>query len=173
MGRKMVSINFEFRNEILKLNASLSYCYQCSTCSGGCPVAFLTEGRYNPRKIIEEAILGLEEKLITAQDPNVWLCSTCQKCFEECPQDVKLTEIFTLIKNRCFEKGNFPEAFLLQGKEVCKNGIAIPYSRAILSRREKFNLPEVNTIQKDELRVLMEETGFNKKLQGGDKRDEL
>ena len=99
----MSVINFEFRNEVLKHNASLSYCYQCSTCSGGCPVALITEGKYNPRKIIEEAILGLQEKLVNEQDPNPWLCSTCQKCVELCPQKVELTEIFTLIKNHCFE----------------------------------------------------------------------
>ena len=38
----MSVINFEFRNEVFKHNASLSYCYQCSTCTGGCPVALLT-----------------------------------------------------------------------------------------------------------------------------------
>ena len=64
---KMSVINFEFRNEVLKYNASLSYCYQCSTCSGGCPVALLTNGKYNPRKIIEEAILGLQDKLVEKQ----------------------------------------------------------------------------------------------------------
>ena len=95
-------INFEFRNELLKHNASLSYCYQCSTSSGGCPVALITDGKYNPRKIIEEAILGLEEKLVEKQEPNSWLCSTCQKCVELCPQKVELTEFFTLIKNKCF-----------------------------------------------------------------------
>ena len=95
----MSVINFEFRNEVLAHNASLSYCYQCSTCSGGCPVALITDGKYNPRKIIEEAILGLQDKLVEKQEPNSWLCSTCQKCVELCPQKVELTEIFTLIKN--------------------------------------------------------------------------
>ena len=72
----MSTINFTFRNEVLRHNASLSYCYQCSTCSGGCPVALITKGKYNPRKIIEEAILGLQEKLVEKQKPNSWLCLT-------------------------------------------------------------------------------------------------
>jgi heterodisulfide reductase subunit C len=131
----MSVVNFEFRNEVLKHNASLSYCYQCSTCSGGCPVALITEGKYNPRKIIEEAILGFQERLVEEQDPNVWLCSTCQTCVELCPQNVELTEIFALIKNRCFEKGKYPEGFSAQGQAIIDNGIAIPYSNAILTRR--------------------------------------
>lgn len=156
----MSVINFEFRNEFLKYNASLSYCYQCSTCSGGCPVALITNGKYNPRKIIEEAILGLQEKLIDKQEPNPWLCSTCQKCVELCPQKVELTEIFTLIKNKCFKTGKVPEGFLAQAKAVLENGVAIPYSKAILSRREKLALPEINTASIKEIKMILKETNF-------------
>ena len=156
----MSVINFEFRNEVLKHNASLAYCYQCSTCSGGCPVALITNGKYNPRKIIEEAILGLQEKLVDKQEPNPWLCSTCQKCVELCPQKVELTEIFTLIKNICFKTGKVPEGFIAQAKAVLENGVAIPYSKAILSRREKLGLPEINTAPIKEIKTILEETNF-------------
>jgi len=157
----MSKINFDFRNEVLKHNASLSYCYQCSTCSGGCPVALITNGSYNPRKIIEEAILGLQKKLVEQQEPNPWLCSTCQKCVELCPQKVELTEIFTLIKNRCFETGKVPEGFLSQGRAVLDNGIAIPYSKAILTRREKLGLPSIKTAPVEEIKTILKETNFD------------
>ena len=160
----MSVINFEFRNEVLKHNASLSYCYQCSTCSGGCPVALLTQGAYNPRKIIEEAILGLEGKLVEKQEPNSWLCSTCQKCVELCPQKVELTEIFTLIKNKCFKAGKAPEAFMLQGQAVLDNGVAIPYGKAIITRREKLGLPIIKTAPIKEIKTILEETGFDKHI---------
>ncbi len=157
-------IDFNFRNEVLKHNASLSYCYQCSTCSGGCPVALLTKGEYNPRKIIEEAILGLEEKLIEKQEPNPFLCSTCQKCVELCPQNVELTEIFILIKNRCFEKGNVPHAFIMQGQAVIDFGIAIPYSKAIETRRKNLGLPIIKTAEIDEVKTIMRATNFENNL---------
>jgi len=163
----MSTINFEFRNEVLKHNASLSYCYQCSTCSGGCPVALITNGKYNPRKIIEEAILGLKDKLVEKQEPNLWLCSTCQKCVELCPQKVELTEIFTLIKNLCFERGKVPEAFIAQGQSVLENGVAIPYSKAILSRREKLGLPKIKTASVDEIKTILKETNFEKHIPKG------
>ncbi|TFG25034.1 MAG: hypothetical protein EU533_01540 [Promethearchaeota archaeon] len=165
----MSVINFEFRNQVIKHNASLSYCYQCSTCSGGCPVALLTEGSYNPRKIIEEAILGLKEKLVTQQDPNPWLCSTCQKCVELCPQKVELTEIFTLIKNTCFETSKCPEAFYAQGQAIVENGIAIPYSKAILTRREKLGLPNITTASIKEIQTILRETNFEKNIARGAK----
>ena len=163
----MSTINFDFRNEVLKHNASLSYCYQCSTCSGGCPVALITKGKYNPRKIIEEAILGLQDKLVEKQEPNSWLCSTCQKCVELCPQKVELTEIFTLIKNLCFEAGKVPDAFIAQGQAVLENGIAIPYSKAILTRREKLGLPEIKTAPVDEIKTILRETDFDKHIAKG------
>lgn len=156
----MPVINFEFRNEVLKHNASLNYCYQCSTCSVSCPVALITQGGYNPRKIIEEAILGLADKLIKSQDPNPWLCSTCQTCVELCPQKVEITEIFTIIKNKCFIEGKIPEAFISQGRAVLENGVALPYSKAIITRREKLGLPSIKTAPVDEIKKILKQTKF-------------
>jgi len=161
-------INFKFRNEILEHNASLSYCYQCSTCSSGCPVALLTNGKYNPRKIIELSLIGFEDDLIKEQNPNVWLCSTCQKCIELCPQKVELTEIFTVIKNRCFEMGNLPEAFSAQAQAIVDEGIAIPFSKSILSRRERMDLPDIKTADMKELKTLFKETGIESKISRGE-----
>lgn len=164
----MSVINYDFRNKVLKHNASLSYCYQCSTCSGGCPVALITSGKYNPRKIIEEAILGLKDKLVEQQEPNPWLCSTCQRCVELCPQKVELTEIFTLIKNLCFETGNsVPDAFIVQGQAVLEHGVAIPYSKAILARREKLGLPSIKTAPVNEIKTILKETNFEKHIPKG------
>ncbi len=160
-GIVMNVIDFKFRNEIIKHNVTLSYCYQCSTCSGGCPVALITEGRYNPRKIIEEAILGFQGRLIDSKDQNIWLCSTCQKCVELCPQKVELTQIFTLIKNKCFNAGKCPEAFYSQAQAILEHGVAIPYSRAINTRREKLGLPDVKTAPTDEVKKIMQVTKFD------------
>lgn len=160
----MSVLNFDFRNQVLSHNASLSYCYQCATCSGACPVALATSGRYNPRKIIELSILGLQDKLIEGKDVSVWLCSTCQTCVELCPQKVELTEIFTLIKNKCFEEGKIPEAFQLQGQAILDHGVALPYSKAIESRREKLGLPVVKTAPVDEIKKILKETDFENKI---------
>jgi heterodisulfide reductase subunit C len=102
--------------------------------------------------------------LVEKQEPNSWLCSTCQKCVELCPQKVELTEIFTLIKNLCFESGNVPEAFIAQGQAVLENGVAIPYSKAILTRREKLGLPTIKTAPVDEIKKILIETNFEKHI---------
>ncbi|UCG90047.1 MAG: 4Fe-4S dicluster domain-containing protein [Candidatus Heimdallarchaeota archaeon] len=160
----MQVVNFSKRNELINKNLSLSYCYQCSTCAGGCPVALKTAGKYNPRKIIELSLLGLEQSLIESQDINIWLCSTCQKCVEYCPQRVLLTEIFNTIKNHCALAGLAPEAYYLQGKSIFDSGLAIPFSSAILRRREQLGLPLIKTPNIEEIQSLLKKTDFDKKI---------
>ncbi|TFF90975.1 MAG: 4Fe-4S dicluster domain-containing protein [Promethearchaeota archaeon] len=165
--KELSVINFEIRNKYIKHSASLSYCYQCATCSGSCPVALATQGKYNPRKIIEMTILGLIERIIEEQQSSIWLCSTCQKCVELCPQNVELTEIFTLIKNSSFQSGKAPESFFSQGKAILENGIAIPYTNATINRREKFGLPVIKSAPVGEIQKILKETDFKNKLQRG------
>lgn len=131
-------------------------------------MALATQGKYNPRKIIEMSLLGFIDKIIEEQQSSVWLCSTCQTCVELCPQNVELTEIFTLIKNRSFESGKAPDQFYAQGRAILENGIAIPYSKATISRRERLGLPEVKTASLEEVQKIMEETKFATKLQEGE-----
>jgi len=156
------TIDFKFRNEIIKDNFSLSYCYQCGTCSSACPIALVTKGKFNPRKIIEESLLGLKKYLVKLQKPNVWQCSTCQLCVELCPQEVNLTEIFNLIKNRCVKDGKYPEGFKSQGTMILENAMAIPFQSAILRRREQLGLPKLEMAEVNEIQTLLKETQFDK-----------
>jgi heterodisulfide reductase subunit C len=87
---------------------------------------------------------------------------------ELCPQKVELTEIFILIKNRCFEAKKYPEAFYSQGQAVLNDGVAIPYSNAIITRRKKLGLPEIKTALVDEIKTLLKETNFEKNIIKGD-----
>ncbi|MFX1390156.1 MAG: 4Fe-4S dicluster domain-containing protein [Promethearchaeota archaeon] len=158
-------VDFKFRNELIREDFSLNYCYQCGTCSSSCPVAFITNGEYNPRKIIEQSLLGLKDLLLKDQVPNVWLCCTCQMCVEECPQNVFLTEIFEKIKNRIVELGeSYPEVFKQQAKTVIENGVAIPLSQPIIRRRDQLGLPNIESVDIDELKKLLDATGFKNKV---------
>jgi heterodisulfide reductase subunit C len=166
------TVDFEFRKEIIKEDFSLSYCYQCGTCSSVCPVALATDGVYNPRKIIEESLLGLKDLLLTEQNPNVWLCSTCQMCVEKCPQNVFLTEIFENLKNKIVQTGeSYPDTFKTQAKAVLENGLALSPTPPIIRRREELKLPKVETADSKEIKKLLNATNFVEKthLNGGKK----
>jgi len=161
----MQMVDFEFRNELIKEDFSLNYCYQCGTCSSSCPVAFVTKGEFNPRKIIEQSLLGLKDMLLKDQKPNLWLCCTCQMCVEECPQNVFLTEIFERIKNKIVLLGEpYPEAFKIQAKSVLQNGLAIPLTQPIIRRRDQLGLSDVESANIKELKKLLDATDFEKKI---------
>ena len=147
--------------KIMKENPSLYVCIQCGTCTEGCPVAPMSNGRYNPRLMIEKILLGQKEMLEDNCDSNIWLCSTCQQCVEQCPQKIELTEIFVSIKNECFENGNSPEGFRLQAKMIFDHGMSIPYTAPILKRREQLGLSEIKFADNKEIQLLLKEAGLD------------
>ena len=159
-----LTIDYDFRKQIQGYNASLNYCYQCATCTGICPVAQLTNGDFNPRKLIEASLLGLKDTLIELQQPNVWYCLTCQKCVEVCPQKVELTEIFDVIKNSCVKEGKIPDAFNSQAIMVYETGIALPFSAPIMKRRGQLGLEDYKTADPKEINTLLKGMGFDKLL---------
>jgi len=151
----------EWTLKIIKEIPSLYICIQCGTCTEGCPVAPISNGKYNPRLMIEEILLGQKEMLEDDQESNIWLCSTCQKCVEQCPQKIELTEIFTLIKNECFKKGNSPEGFQLQAQMVFDHGMSIPFTNSILHRREQLGLSEMKVADIKEIQLLLKKAGLD------------
>ena len=60
-------------------------CLECGKCTSICPVASYNPG-YSPRKMVEEALLGLEDDLIHA--PSLFSCLTCAACSTFCPSEV-------------------------------------------------------------------------------------
>ncbi|MCP4760155.1 MAG: hypothetical protein GY870_00140 [archaeon] len=168
----MAQINFDFRNQILAkyISSTVSYCYQCSSCTGACPVAEMTEGKYNPRKIIINSLLGLKDKLFVEKDPNVWSCTQCCTCDEICPQHVKLTEIFCFLKNRSAEMHEAPEGYLGEARVVYENGKSVLPQPAIERRREQLALPKIIEPDYQELKDIMDMAGLNELVKkGGDK----
>ncbi len=159
-----LTIDFDFRKSMLKHNFSLNYCYQCGTCSGGCPIARITNGAYNPRRIMEAAILGFSDKLTKDLKPNIWLCTFCQLCVEQCPQHVELTEVFLQIKNVAVREGNAPAAFQSQAEIILETGVAVPLGSAMAKRREKLGLPKLKTPPVDEVQKLLKGIGFDKQI---------
>ncbi|MFW9897195.1 MAG: 4Fe-4S dicluster domain-containing protein [Candidatus Thorarchaeota archaeon] len=163
----MATIDFNFRNQILgnEIGNTLAYCYQCATCSGACPVAQVTEGRYNPRRLILDALLGLKEKIFGPENAfNIWGCTVCDTCDEVCPQKVELTEIFTILKNMSVERGEAPAHYTGQASTVLEHGKAIPMQPAIERRRTQLGLPEIMAPDMGEIKKLLEATKLPEKL---------
>ena len=163
----MAVIDFEFRKSIIQnkenLGNTLAYCYQCGTCSGVCPVAQVTKGRYNPRKLILNSLLGLKSNLLQGAENNfnIWGCQVCDTCDEMCPQKVELTEIFTILKNMSVKAGQAPDYYTTQAKFIQEHGKAIPLAPAIERRRNQMNLPKAPIVDNKEVQTLLRETGLD------------
>ena len=163
----MATLDFEFRNKILgqDIGSTLAYCYQCATCSGACPVAQVTEGRYNPRRLILDSLLGLKEKIFGPENVfTIWGCTVCDTCDEVCPQKVELTEIFVILKNMSIEKGEAPAYYTGQASTILENAKAIPMQPAIERRRDQLGLPKIMEPDVAEVKKLLETTKLPEKL---------
>ncbi len=156
-----LEISSEFRKEISNLGEgfSVNYCYQCGTCSGGCPALRYTK-IYNPRRIMEDVLLGFREK--TLKDPVLWLCTMCHACLEACPQGVQVSEILVLLRNIATELGNIPEHLYAEVSALLEYGLINPGSGAIQRRRGQLGLPEVPKPKVENVIKVAEETGFIK-----------
>ena len=68
-------------------------CYQCGTCSAGCP--YVDEMDLTPDEVIRYVILDRSEVL---SSKTIWLCSACFTCAERCPRDINITKIMEALR---------------------------------------------------------------------------
>lgn len=155
-----MTISTLFRKELSEseIGKTINYCYQCGTCTGICPAARFTKV-FNPRRIIENALLGFKDKLL--DDPMLWNCTTCHSCLEVCPQSVLVSEIMFELRNLSVERGHLPEAFRAEGDGFYNNGLNIPSSSPIARRRKGLGLEENCTRPNTgDIQKICELTGF-------------
>ena len=82
----MEKVNADVLAEIKKLGAfDIEACYSCGNCSAICPLSKETVSF--PRRMIRYAMLGLEQRLLSAPEP--WLCYYCGECSETCPRQAE------------------------------------------------------------------------------------
>ncbi|MCS3901306.1 CoB--CoM heterodisulfide reductase subunit C [Methanococcus voltae] len=116
---------------------SFKACYQCGTCTGSCPSGRRTA--YRTRKVIRQALLGIEDVL---DSDDIWKCVTCYTCFERCPRDVKVTEVIKALRNLAAQKGNMAKAHKMTALYVLKAGHAVPANADTAKLRKSIGLSE-------------------------------
>jgi len=97
MPIKTWELDPNFRNEIMNEPGGehLASCFQCSTCTLGCPITEIVPS-YNPRKIIQMSLLGMRKEVLS--NPDLWICLICQTCTARCPQDVVVSDVLGAIR---------------------------------------------------------------------------
>ncbi len=121
-------------------------CFACGICTASCPVREVTE-RYNPRRIIRMAVLGLKEAVLSSD--FIWLCSTCYSCYERCPQDVRITELMNAIKNIAVREGYIHPSFRTQVDLLRRHGRLYDITEFENEKRVEQGLPAITERAED------------------------
>jgi len=79
-------------------------CFQCGLCDVVCP--WNRVRTFSMRKLVREATFGLTD----IESEEMWRCTTCGKCPQQCPRDVKQIESGVALRRIATEYGVFPTA---------------------------------------------------------------
>jgi heterodisulfide reductase subunit C len=142
---------------------SVELCFQCGTCSGGCPSGRRTP--YRVRQLVRKCLMGLKDEVISSD--TLWMCTTCYTCQERCPREIKIVEIVKMARNIAALNGFMAPAHKATGSFVIKTGHGVPINDATMELRKRVGLgelpPTVHSFPDalEEVQKILEFTGFN------------
>ena len=153
-------IDLSFKNELLNMPGGeiLKNCFQCGLCTGSCIVSRNTD-TFRPRQILRMVQLGIKD-ILKADD--LWRCVTCYTCVERCPQGVKLTDVFTALKNMATQEGYLPKAMKELIKAIYEFGRIYEMTDVQEFEREELELPDIPEASPLTFRKIAEKTGLTK-----------
>ncbi len=90
--------------DVIKANGGEAFklCFQCGLCDAVCP--WNRVRNFSMRKIVREASFGFTD----IESEDIWLCTTCGRCPQKCPRDVKQIESGVALRRIATEYGVFP-----------------------------------------------------------------
>ena len=156
-------VDLNFKNELLSMPGGdvLKLCFQCGLCTGSCIVSRNVD-TFRPRQILRMVQLGLKDIL---KSEDLWRCVTCYTCNERCPQGVKLTDVFTILKNRATQEGLLPKAMKELLKAIHEFGWIYEMGDVQEFEREDLELPDIPEASGMVFRKIAEKTGLNRLLE--------
>jgi Fe-S oxidoreductase len=96
----------EFKEVIDEVKANggdaVKLCYECGICDAVCPWNRVTT--FSMRRLIREATFGLSE----IEREEIWRCTTCGICPQQCPRDVRQIEDMVSLRRMATGYGLFP-----------------------------------------------------------------
>ncbi len=90
--------------DVIKANGGEAFksCFQCGLCDVVCP--WNRVRIFSMRKIVREAAFGMTD----IESEDIWRCTTCGRCPQQCPRDVKQIESGVALRRIATEYGVFP-----------------------------------------------------------------
>lgn len=159
-SKKVLRVDPGFKHRILNSpgGETFNLCYQCGTCTAGCPIALFTKD-FRPNKLIQMAKLGIR---IVLKNDSIWLCATCYACTERCPQGVEVKDVIRVLQNLAIEEGIIPDLYRALSSNIIKTGWVNIVSTSTLKRRELIGLPPLPKTKLEDIKNLAEATNLTK-----------
>ena len=79
-------------------------CYQCLTCTLGCPMAKYMD--YPPNELVRMVQLGLKNEVYGCS--TIWICASCESCVARCPNDVNIPHLMDVLHQMALREGVNP-----------------------------------------------------------------
>jgi heterodisulfide reductase subunit C len=79
----------------------LNLCYQCRTCSNGCP--FVSAMDYPPNVIMRMIQYGMRRQVLECA--TIWVCVNCHTCSSQCPNNIDIAAIMNTLTKMALEAG--------------------------------------------------------------------
>ncbi len=80
-------------------------CYQCFSCTLGCPFVFAMELR--PHEIVKHIQLGSAERVL--ETSTLWICDSCESCATRCPNEIPIVRLMDLVRRHSVKQGKAKE----------------------------------------------------------------
>ena len=92
--------------DLIKVNGGEAFkrCYQCGLCDVVCP--WNRVRTFSMRKIVRQATFGMTD----IESDEIWRCTTCGRCPQQCPRDVRQIESGIALRRIATEYGVFPDS---------------------------------------------------------------
>jgi heterodisulfide reductase subunit C len=102
LGPDLRDPTFSSALRVSSQGGTFSHCYNCMTCTDACPVMHNYENPQKelglvPHQIMQATALGLKDLILGSK--MLWACLGCYRCQEQCPQGVRVTDVFYELKN--------------------------------------------------------------------------
>lgn len=79
-------------------------CYQCLTCTLGCPMARHMD--YPPNELVRMVQFGLKKEVLGCA--TIWICASCESCVTRCPNEINIPHLMDVLHQMSLREGVKP-----------------------------------------------------------------
>lgn len=91
----------EFLNKVIgESGVNINLCYQCKTCSLGCPFTAVMDTL--PHRLIRKIQLGEEREVLCSN--TIWSCGSCETCVTRCPNKIDIPGVMDYLRQTALQK---------------------------------------------------------------------